>query len=112
MICLSKGKRGEVKGIRFKAQKSGMRYLKSAICNLQLTCGNQTNAMDSDISYIINELGEDRKNYFNAVAPPIMQTSNFSFNSIADLRKAFDDEMGCYLYTRGLNPTTDILRNL
>jgi len=110
VICLSKGKRGEVKGIRFKAQKSEMRNLKSAICNLQLTCGNQTNAMDSDISYIINELGEDRKNYFNAVAPPIMQTSNFSFNSIADLRKAFDDEMGGYLYTRGLNPTTDILR--
>ncbi len=66
--------------------------------------------MHSDISYIINELGEDRKNYFNAVAPPIMQTSNFTFESVADLRKAFEDEMGGYLYTRGLNPTTDILR--
>jgi hypothetical protein len=32
-----------------------------------------------DISYIINELGEDRELYFNAVAPPIMQTSNFAF---------------------------------
>ncbi|MFN2438170.1 MAG: PLP-dependent aspartate aminotransferase family protein [Chitinophagaceae bacterium] len=66
--------------------------------------------MDQDISYIINELGEDRKNYFNAIAPPIMQTSNFAFQSIADLRKAFEDEMGGYLYSRGLNPTTDILR--
>ncbi len=66
--------------------------------------------MHSDISYIINELGEDRKNYFNAVAPPIMQTSNFTFESVADLRKVFEDEMGGYLYTRGLNPTTDILR--
>jgi hypothetical protein len=30
---------------------------------------------DTDISYIINELGEDRELYFNAVAPPIIQTS-------------------------------------
>ncbi len=64
----------------------------------------------SDISYIINELGEDREHYFNAVAPPIMQTSNFAFKTVADLRKAFEDEMGGYLYSRGLNPTVDILR--
>ncbi len=64
----------------------------------------------SDISYIITELGEDREHYFNAVAPPIMQTSNFAFKTVADLRKAFEDEMGGYLYSRGLNPTVDILR--
>lgn len=63
-----------------------------------------------DISQIINELGEDREHYFNAVAPPIMQTSNFAFNKVDDLRKAFEDEMGGYLYSRGLNPTVDILR--
>jgi cystathionine beta-lyase/cystathionine gamma-synthase len=63
-----------------------------------------------DISQIINELGEDRENYFNAVAPPIMQTSNFAFRKVDDLAKAFDDEMGTYLYSRGLNPTVDILR--
>src|SRR5258705_76435 len=63
-----------------------------------------------ELSYIINELGEDRENYFNAVAPPIMQTSNFVFNKVADLHKAFEDEMGGYLYSRGLNPTVDILR--
>ncbi len=63
-----------------------------------------------DISYILNELGEDREQYFNAVAPPIMQTSNFAFKKIADLRHAFDDEMNGYLYSRGLNPTVDILR--
>jgi cystathionine beta-lyase/cystathionine gamma-synthase len=63
-----------------------------------------------DISQIINELGEDRENYFNAVAPPIMQTSNFVFKKVADLHKAFEDEMGGYLYSRGLNPTVDILR--
>ena len=63
-----------------------------------------------DISQIINELGEDRELYFNAVAPPILQTSNFSFKKVADLTKAFENEMGGYLYSRGLNPTVDILR--
>ena len=63
-----------------------------------------------DISYIINELGEDRELYFNAVAPPIMQTSNFKFNKVDELRSAFMDEMSTYLYSRGLNPTVDILR--
>src|SRR5256885_3900822 len=63
-----------------------------------------------DVSYIINELAEDRENYFNAVAPPIIQTSNFAFKKVDDLRKAFEDEMADYLYSRGINPTVDILR--
>ena len=63
-----------------------------------------------DLSYIINELGEERENYFNAISPPIAQTSNFAFKTVADLSKAFEDEMGGYLYSRGLNPTVEILR--
>src|SRR6478672_8394739 len=63
-----------------------------------------------DLSYIINELGEDRDQYFNAISPPIVQTSNFAFKKVAELRQAFKDEMGGYLYSRGLNPTVDILR--
>ncbi len=63
-----------------------------------------------DISQIINELGEDREHYFNAVAPPIIQTSNFTFKKVEDLSKAFENEMGGYLYSRGLNPTVNILR--
>src|SRR5690606_21946579 len=47
---------------------------------------------------------------FNAVSPPIVQTSNFAFRKVDDLRKAFEDEMGGYLYSRGLNPTVEILR--
>ena len=62
-----------------------------------------------DISYIINELGEDRENYFNAVAPPIIQTSNFVFNTVADMRNALQNEYSTYLYSRGKNPTVDIL---
>jgi cystathionine beta-lyase/cystathionine gamma-synthase len=63
-----------------------------------------------DLSYIINELGEERENYYNAIAPPIIQTSNFAFKKVDDLRKALEDEMDGYLYSRGLNPTVDILR--
>ncbi len=63
-----------------------------------------------DISYIINELAEDRENYFNAVAPPIMQTSNFVFKTVAEMRSAFADEYSTYLYSRGRNPTVDMLR--
>jgi cystathionine beta-lyase/cystathionine gamma-synthase len=63
-----------------------------------------------DLSYILNELGEERENYFNAISPPIMQTSNFAFKKVADLRKVFEDEMSGYLYSRGINPTVDILR--
>jgi cystathionine beta-lyase/cystathionine gamma-synthase len=63
-----------------------------------------------DISYILNEFAEERENYFNAVSPPIMQTSNFVFNTVDEMRKAFVDEYSTYLYSRGKNPTLEILR--
>ena len=63
-----------------------------------------------DTSFILNELAEERDQYFNAIAPPIIQTSNFAFRKIADLRTAFENEMSGYLYSRGLNPTVEILR--
>jgi cystathionine beta-lyase/cystathionine gamma-synthase len=62
-----------------------------------------------DISYIINELAEDRENYFNAIAPPIIQTSNFSFKTVGAMRNALADEYSAFLYSRGNNPTVDIL---
>ncbi|HEY0680528.1 MAG TPA: aminotransferase class I/II-fold pyridoxal phosphate-dependent enzyme [Chitinophagaceae bacterium] len=70
--------------------------------------GNTPDPLHS--SFIFNELGEEREDYFNAISPPIMQTSNFAFRKVADMKKAFDDEMGGFLYSRGLNPTVDILR--
>lgn len=63
-----------------------------------------------DISYIINELGEEREAYFNAIAPPIIQTSNFKVDTVDGLRALFADEYSGYLYSRGLNPTVEILR--
>ncbi|RPD40550.1 trans-sulfuration enzyme family protein [Chitinophaga barathri] len=63
-----------------------------------------------DLSYIINQLGEDRELYFNAIAPPIVQSSNFAFDTVADLRDLLQDEYKGFLYSRGNNPTVDILR--
>ncbi|TSA58888.1 MAG: PLP-dependent transferase [Sediminibacterium sp.] len=63
-----------------------------------------------ELSYILNELAEHREDYFRAVSPPIMQTSNFAFKKVADLRKSFENEYADFLYSRGLNPTVDILR--
>lgn len=63
-----------------------------------------------DLSYIINELGEDRDDYFRAIAPPIVQTSNFAFKTVEGLRQSFEDEYTTWLYSRGLNPTVEILR--
>lgn len=63
-----------------------------------------------DLSYILNELGEERENYFNAIAPPIVQSSNFAFKTVADFREGLSDEYYSTLYSRGNNPTVDILR--
>src|SRR5688500_4552590 len=63
-----------------------------------------------EISFIINELAEDRQAYFNAMSPPIMQTSNFAFDTVEEMRSAFANEYSTYIYSRGLNPTVDILR--
>lgn len=63
-----------------------------------------------DLSYIINQLGEDRQDYFNAVAPPIIQTSNFAYPTVEQLREAMSDEFTHTIYSRGKNPTLDILR--
>jgi cystathionine beta-lyase/cystathionine gamma-synthase len=63
-----------------------------------------------DINYILNEHGEDRANYFHAVAPPIIRSSNFAFKNVAHFRAAILDEMDSHVYTRGNNPTVEILR--
>jgi len=59
---------------------------------------------------ILIHLGEERSKYFNAVAPPIIQSSNFVFDDISSLRNAILDESNTHIYTRGNNPTVSILR--
>lgn len=64
----------------------------------------------SNLSHILYELGEDRSLYSNAVSPPVYQTSNFAFSSVAEMRSRLADEMDYPFYTRGHNPTVAILR--
>ncbi|UYQ92394.1 PLP-dependent aspartate aminotransferase family protein [Chitinophaga horti] len=63
-----------------------------------------------DVSFILNELGEDREQYFNAVAPPIVQSSNFAFDKVSEMRELMLDEYKGFLYSRGNNPTLTILQ--
>ena len=63
-----------------------------------------------DLSYILNELGEERDHYFNAIAPPIVQTSNFTFANVETMRQNLAYEFETHFYTRGNNPTVEILR--
>lgn len=63
-----------------------------------------------NLSEILTHLGEERENYFNAMSPPIIQSSNFVFHTLDDFRKAFVNELDSHLYTRGNNPTNNILR--
>ncbi|WP_386065701.1 trans-sulfuration enzyme family protein [Tahibacter sp. UC22_41] len=66
---------------------------------------------EHDLSYILNHLGEeDRSRHRGAVSPPIYQSSIFAFETVARMRDAFGDELDNTLYTRGNNPTVEILR--
>ena len=62
------------------------------------------------LSHILNHLGEEREQYYHAVAPPIIQTSNFAFPTLAAFREAFSSEFENHVYSRGNNPTVAILR--
>lgn len=63
-----------------------------------------------DISYILNELGEDRALHFGSVSTPIYQSSNFCFPNVAAMRASLEDEMDVPFYTRGHNPTVAVLQ--
>ena len=60
-------------------------------------------------SYIINQLAEDREKYFNAVAPPIIQSSNFAYPTVDEFVAAVKNEKNEPIYSRGNNPTVDML---
>lgn len=63
-----------------------------------------------DLNEILIHLGEERNNYFQAIAPPIIQSSNFVFNSIEELKRKIQNESSEFVYSRGNNPTVSILR--
>ncbi|MES2590941.1 MAG: aminotransferase class I/II-fold pyridoxal phosphate-dependent enzyme [Bacteroidota bacterium] len=63
-----------------------------------------------DIPYILNHLGEEREEYYGAVAPPVFQTTNFCFKTVAEMRQQLTSELENPFYTRGYNPTVAVLR--
>lgn len=63
-----------------------------------------------ELSYILNHLGENRSDYFNAIVPPVIQSSNFACENVDELRQALHNEFEHTLYSRGKNPTIDILQ--
>lgn len=63
-----------------------------------------------NLSEIINQAGEERASYFNAVSPPLMASSNFSFSSVHEMREGLKKEFDTPFYSRGYNPTVAILR--
>jgi cystathionine beta-lyase/cystathionine gamma-synthase len=63
-----------------------------------------------DLSHILFHLGEDRASYEHAVVPPVHQSSNFAMPTVAAMRAAMATEFDAHLYTRGNNPTVEILR--
>jgi cystathionine beta-lyase/cystathionine gamma-synthase len=63
-----------------------------------------------DISFILNHLGENRDEYYGSVAPPVFQTTNFCFATVAEMREKLTKELETPFYTRGYNPTVAMLR--
>jgi cystathionine beta-lyase len=63
-----------------------------------------------NLSNILNHLGENREEYYNSVAPPVFQSSNFCYSSVQQMREALVNEMDSPFYTRGYNPTVATLR--
>ena len=66
--------------------------------------------MSKELNHILYHLGEDRNKYFNAIAPPVIQSSIFSFDTIGDFQQAISSEESSHVYGRGNNPTVEILR--
>lgn len=63
-----------------------------------------------NINDILFHEGEERDKYFQAISPPIIQSSNFAFPSLPEFRAMIEDEINHHIYSRGNNPTVEILR--
>lgn len=66
--------------------------------------------MSDDLSHLLNHLGEDRPHGFDAVVPPVVQSGNFAYPTVAAMRAVVQQEFERPLYTRGHNPTVATVR--
>lgn len=65
--------------------------------------------MNKDDLNTIQHFAEDSTKYYGAITPPIMQTSLFKFESLKDFWNGLENEQNVHAYTRGNNPTCEIL---
>lgn len=63
-----------------------------------------------DLDQTIYYTGENHDYWLGSISPPIYQTSNFVFDSVEEFKEKIKDEKANYLYTRGNNPTVEVLR--
>jgi cystathionine beta-lyase len=63
---------------------------------------------EHNISEVLQHMGESDLP-FNAVSPPIFQTSIFCFGSFDAFRSAMADEQANFIYSRGNNPTVELV---
>ena len=63
-----------------------------------------------DLSFILTHLGEEREHGYDAVVPPIVQSGNFTYPTVAAMRTVVQQEFDRPLYSRGFNPTVAMLR--
>ena len=66
--------------------------------------------MTEDLSHLLTHLGEDRERGFDAVIPPIVQSGNFCYPTVAAMRNTVQHEFEKPLYSRGYNPTVAVVR--
>ena len=63
-----------------------------------------------DLDHILYHLGEGEKGLDLPASPPIYQTSNFVFKSLGEMKESLEREHQIPFYTRGANPTVQILQ--
>jgi cystathionine beta-lyase len=61
----------------------------------------------ADVAICVEDEAPDEGDASSPMAPPIVQTSLFSFPSFQELLTGLADERGSHVYTRGSNPTAE-----
>ncbi|MGB9683099.1 MAG: trans-sulfuration enzyme family protein [bacterium] len=67
--------------------------------------------MKEKVKTLISHYWEDPERFLGAISPPIFEASNFAFSSYEELEEYQEGKIKKYVYTRGINPTTEILEN-
>lgn len=67
--------------------------------------------MQGNIKTNIEHYGEDYQKFLGAIAPPIFEASNFAFSSYEELEMHNRGETNKFVYTRGGNPTINLLED-